>query len=143
MNHHNNSLINETRDNIPLPIPSIWRSEFIVGNIVLPGVLRLDSITDGGVQDNSIGQLTGSLNGIPLGSASYFRQGAPGQGGGVFPVVALYWENHQLNGYLMREAVNIPAPGLPGLVVYLIDGSLYTTGTTAVIPWRATMVLYL
>ncbi|EHS58404.1 hypothetical protein P4H71_04555 [Paenibacillus kribbensis] len=139
MNNHNNSFINETRDNIQLPIPSIWRSEFIVGNIVLPGVLRLNEMTEGGVEDNSIGLLTGSLNEIPLGPVSNFRQGVPGEGGGLFPVIRLLWEDHQLIGYLTREVVNIPVPGRPGLIVYRFDGSLYSNGTTAVIPWRASM----
>ncbi|MEH7012252.1 hypothetical protein V7087_15800 [Neobacillus niacini] len=43
MDNQNNWIINETRDNIPLPIPSVWGSEFIVGNMVYPGVLKLDS----------------------------------------------------------------------------------------------------
>ncbi|MEC0180682.1 hypothetical protein P4H61_04115 [Paenibacillus peoriae] len=141
MNNLNHSFINETRDNIQLPIPSVWRSEFIIGNIVLPGVLRLNTMTDGGVEDNSIGLLTGSLNEIPLGPVSNFRQGVPGEGGGLFPVIRPFWENHQLNGYLTREAANIPVPGWPGLIVYRFDGSLYTNGTTAVIPWRAIMTL--
>lgn len=130
MSNQLNLFADETRDYIPLPVPSIWRLEVNFGPTRALGTMTFDSLSSGT-------DITGSIfRGTPYYRriSGEFRQGVLN----IDPRIDV-WDDFGYNYIGLLRIVPGP-PTIPAGYMYRITGTLWLPGfpRTTYIPWEAT-----